>query len=168
MAGAKREPEHDPAAARTSGTGPSGTGGKPPRRALVVEDDAILAMMIAETLQELGAEKVSVCPSMASALAEFDRLQPDLLVLDVHLADRDDGWTIAELVRELNPAGPTIVFSTASPERIPARIALLGTVLAKPFTTDQLAAAIATETHARRGFLARLRGAFGSDSGQSG
>ena len=132
------------------------------RRSLVVEDDAILGMMIAETLKDLGLQQISVCPSIASALNELDRLKPDLLVLDVHLADRDDGWTIVELLRELSPALPRIVFSTATPESVPPRIAEMGVVLAKPFAPEDLAAAIAAESRPRPGLLAWLKGVLGA------
>jgi DNA-binding response OmpR family regulator len=133
-------------------------------RALVVEDDALLAMMIAEALQEGGASHVSVCPSIASALAELDRLKPDILVLDVHLADRDDGWTLAELVMELSPQPPIIVFSTGSPESIPARIAELGTVLVKPFAPGDLVVAV-LESRKRSGLFSRLKAAISHPSG---
>lgn len=128
-------------------------------RALVVEDDGLLAMMIAEALQDGGASHVSVCPSIASALAELDRLKPDILVLDVHLADRDDGWTLAELVMELSPQPPIIVFSTGAPESIPARIAELGTVLVKPFAPEDLVATV-LESRKRGGLFSRLRAAI--------
>ena len=131
-------------------------------RALIVEDDIIIAMMIADTLQGAGMSDVRVCPGIASALSELARAKPDLLVLDVHLADRDDGWTMAELVMELSPAPPVIVFSTASPEKIPARIAGLGAVLEKPFTPEQLLAAI-SENRRRPGLFSRLREALGAD-----
>lgn len=128
-------------------------------RALVVEDDGLLAMMVAEALKDGGASHVSICPSIASALAELDRLKPDILVLDVHLADRDDGWTLAELVMELSPQPPIIVFSTGAPESIPARIAELGTVLVKPFAPEDLVAVI-LESRKRGGLFSRLRAAI--------
>lgn len=144
-----------------SGGRPHDGGGVLLRRPLVVEDDAVLAIMIAETLKDLGAEQVSVCPSIALAVDELDRSTPDLLVLDVHLADRDDGWTIVELLRELTPALPPIIFSTATPESIPSRIASMGVVLAKPFASEDLTAAIGLASRPRAGLLARLKEALG-------
>jgi CheY-like chemotaxis protein len=125
-------------------------------RALIVEDDAIVAMMMSEALAAHGADPVSVCPSVTCALPELDRLKPDVLVLDVHLADCDEGWAMAELVLELNPDRPAIVFSTGSPEAIPPRIAGLGEVLAKPFTPEQLIDAIRRQGR-KPGLLGRLR-----------
>lgn len=125
-------------------------------RALIVEDDAIVAMMMSEALMADGAESVSVCPTVTCALPELDRLKPDVLVLDVHLADCDEGWAMAELVLELNPDPPAIVFSTGSPEAIPPRIAGLGEVLAKPFTPEQLVEAIRRQRR-KPGLLGRLK-----------
>jgi DNA-binding response OmpR family regulator len=130
--------------------------------ALIVEDDALLAMELEDAFSEGGAERVVTCNSVVAAVAELEHLQPDILILDVHLADRDDGWAIAELVTELSPHAPAIVFATGTPELIPERIARLGAVMGKPYRP---AALIATLREHRRkpGLLARLREALASE-----
>jgi len=134
--------------------------GKPARnslgRALIVEDDALLAMSLEDALREGGAEEVVVCGSIAEAMTELERLKPHILILDVFLADRDDGWAMAELVTELSPRPPAIVFSTGAPEKIPAKVAELGAVLAKPYDPAALIAALA-EHRRKPGLLNRLR-----------
>ena len=137
---------------------------KPPRkpslgRALIVEDDALLAMALEDALRDGGAEEVVVCDSVAAAMAELERLKPDILVLDVKLADRDDGWAMAELVTELSPRPPAIIFSTGAPESIPERVAELGAVLAKPYDPARLIAVLA-EHRRKPGLLGRLREAL--------
>jgi len=134
---------------------------KPPSlgRALIVEDDVLLAMALEDALLAGGAEKVVVCDGVAAAMAELETLKPDILVLDVMLADRGDGWALAELVTELNPRPPAIVFSTGAPERIPEKVAELGAVLAKPYDPDALIAVLA-EYRRKPGLLRRLREAF--------
>jgi len=102
-----------------------------------------------------------VCDSVAAAMAELETLKPDILVLDVQLADRSDGWAIAELVTELSPRPPAIVFSTGAPERIPAKVAELGAILAKPYDPDMLIAVLA-EHRRKPGLLGRLREALAS------
>ena len=131
-------------------------------RVLVVEDDALLAMELEDALNDGGAEHVAVCDSVAAAMAELERMRPDVLILDVHLADRDDGWAMAELVTQLSPKPPVIVFSTATPETIPEEIAKLGAVMGKPYRTETLIATL--QKHRRKpGLLARLRDALASD-----
>ncbi|WP_225205031.1 response regulator [Novosphingobium huizhouense] len=126
-------------------------------RALIVEDDALVALDLAEALRDAGADQVVVCGSITAALAELEKICPDVLVLDVRLADRDDGWSLAELAIQLNPAPPLIVFSTGTPDSIPADTAALGHVLAKPFPPAALVRLV-SENRAPSGLLARLRG----------
>jgi DNA-binding response OmpR family regulator len=128
-------------------------------RALIVEDDALLAMSLEDALAEGGAEEVVVCNSVSAAMAELDRLKPDILILDVQLADRDDGWAMAELVTELSPRPPAIIFSTGAPERIPGHVAQLGAVMSKPYDPEALIAVL--KEHLRKpGLLQRLREAL--------
>ncbi|GMM92602.1 response regulator [Qipengyuania sp. MTN3-11] len=130
-----------------------------PRRVLVVEDDAVLAMSIEDALVEAGVEQVELTASTEAALEALRRGKPEAIVLDVHLADRDDGWAIAELLRTLGPDRPRIVFSTGAPDAIPEDIAELGVVLAKPYRTEALVALL--QEPRRKGILSRLRGALG-------
>lgn len=130
--------------------------------ALVVEDDPILAMSIEDILTGGGASGVTVCSSTAAAFAELDRGRPDVLVLDVHLVDRDDGWALAELAAELGTHPPRIVFSTGHPEAIPPQIAQMGTVLRKPYAPEALLDAV-RDTR-RTGLLGRLRGVIATSS----
>ena len=128
------------------------------RRVLVVEDDPILAMATEDTLREGGVEHVDVCPTTERALEMLRAERHDALILDVHLADRDDGWAIAELVETLGETSPRIVFSTGAPQDIPPRIAELGSVLTKPYAPADLLAAL--REPGRRGILARLKAAM--------
>lgn len=127
--------------------------------ALIVEDDPLLALALEQALIDGGAERVAVCASVAEAMVELEAVPPDILVLDVNLADRDDGWTLAELVTSLSPRPPVIVFSTGSPERIPEKIAALGAVMGKPYDPAALVAVLRTQTR-KPGLLQRLREAL--------
>ncbi|QYU69679.1 response regulator [Leptolyngbya sp. 15MV] len=122
---------------------------------LVVEDDALLALDIEQNLRDAGAALVQLCPSTTEALALLREHRFDAIVLDVHLADRSDGWAIAELVDSVGPRPPRIGFSTGAPQDIPAGIAELGIVLAKPYHPQDLVRAVSAPR--RRGLLARLR-----------
>lgn len=125
------------------------------RRVLVVEDDALLAMSIEQALLDAGVGEVILCSSTEEALAALRQQRPDALILDVHLADRNDGWAIAELVTDVGPKPPRIVFSTGSPKDIPAHIASLGVVLEKPYDPVDLVEAIRGPE--RVGLFSRLR-----------
>lgn len=126
-----------------------------PGSVLIVEDDAVLALDLADALQSHGVAEVVTCHSTDAALKELRRRKPDVVVIDIHLSDRDDGWAIAELIASVGPRPPKIIFSTGAPADIPADIAELGDVLEKPYHPDELLALLVGKK--RRGLFARLR-----------
>ncbi len=128
-------------------------------RVLLVEDDALISVTLEAALLEAGATSVTICTTSAEALAALREHKPDGLVLDVHLADRDDGWAIAELVNSVGPKPPRIVFSTGAPQDIPPEIADLGPVLEKPYDHAELIAALRRPP--REGLITRIRDALG-------
>lgn len=132
-----------------------------PGHVLVVEDDAIIGLTIEQALLDAGVPLVEICPTTEAALDALRRKQPDVIVLDVHLADRDDGWAIAELVRTLGPDSPRIIFSTGMPRDIPEDVAAMGCILEKPYEPDILIALL--HEPKRRGIISRLRGALSTD-----
>lgn len=134
---------------------------KLPDHILIVEDDAVISLTIEQALLDAGVSTVEICPTTDEALAALRRKQPDVIVLDVHLADRDDGWAIAELVRTLGPDSPRIIFSTGMPRDIPENIAAMGCVLEKPYEPDVLVALL--NEPKRKGIISRLRGALNPD-----
>jgi len=124
-------------------------------RVLLVEDDVILAMSLEDALLRGGAEEVIICHTMQSTMEQLeDGGKLDAIVLDVHLADRDDGWALAELVDLLGPKRPWIAFSTGSPGDIPKEIAQMGPVFEKPYDPDQLVEVMAAGR--KRGLFSRL------------
>ncbi len=127
-------------------------------RILVAEDDPIQGLALEAALLDAGASEVVVCPSIASTMEALEQGSADAVVLDVHLADRSDGWALAELVDMLGPKRPRIVFSTGSPEDIPPNIAEMGLVFEKPYDPAQLAEVLASG--ANQGLFARLRDAI--------
>jgi DNA-binding response OmpR family regulator len=127
-----------------------------PGHVLIVEDDAILGLSLEQALADAGVAQVDVASTTGQALAVLRRKTPDAIVLDVHLADRDDGWAIAELVRTLGSDSPRIIFSTGRPEDIPANVAAMGCIMEKPYDPATLVRVLRQPR--RRGIIARLRG----------
>jgi CheY-like chemotaxis protein len=128
-------------------------------RVLIVEDDSMIAAALEGALLDAGAKQVIVCSTTDQALAALRDEKPDSMVLDVHLADRDDGWAIAELVNSVGPKPPRIVFATGSPQDIPEEIAELGPVFAKPYDHAEVIAAL--HEPPPQGLFARLREKLG-------
>ena len=130
-------------------------------RVLLVEDEPLIALELEDALREGGASEVLRCASIAETMRELEGNPPDVVILDVHLADRDDGWALAELVGQLGARTPQIVFSTGAPQDIPPEIAEMGLVFAKPYNPDDLVAALKAAARPSRGrLLGRLRDAL--------
>ncbi len=123
---------------------------------LIVEDDIFQSERLSITLIDEGASEVRCCTSASEALTELTRYEPAIIILDIHLADANDGWLIVELAQQIFPRMPLIVFATGSPERIPANIVELGILVVKPYDTLQLVDMIRNRT--RRTHRSRLFG----------
>ncbi len=137
------------------------TSSRPRRRArlgriLVVEDDPIVALALDAALRDVGAAEVAVCPSISCTMEALEQGPAAAIVHDVHLADRSDGWALAELAELLGPKPPYIVFATGAPEDIPPEVAEMGPVFEKPYDPAQLAEVLASGV--KRGLFARLLG----------
>jgi DNA-binding response OmpR family regulator len=128
-------------------------------RILIVEDDPVLALALEDALRHRGATEVVICPSIAATMVELEGERPDAMVIDVHLADRDDGWALVELVDMLGTKRPRIVFSTGAPQDIPPEVAETGAVFEKPYDPADLAEALAGEE--KPGLFSRLRDVMG-------
>jgi DNA-binding response OmpR family regulator len=128
-------------------------------RVLIVEDDPVLALALEETLRVKCSCDVVICPSMETTMAELEAQLPDAMVIDIHLADRDDGWALAELTSLIDTRRPRIVFSTGVPQEIPEEIAEIGAVFEKPYDPTVLVEVLCGEE--RRGLFARFRGTKG-------
>lgn len=132
-------------------------------RALVVEDDAILAMVMAQTLSDIGIAEVQTCATTADAMALLAAFRPTVLTLDVNLADRQDGWALAELVQQISTTPPIIIFATGSPESVPPLVARMGYVVAKPVDPSEIHA-ILHKAQQGRGLFGRMRRILGGDT----
>jgi DNA-binding response OmpR family regulator len=126
------------------------------RKVLIVEDDGLLAVSLEDAFHAAGVADVRISASAAEAMEEIAEIAPQVMVLDVNLADRNDGWALAELSRELFDRPPLIIFSTGSPEAIPDEVKEMGVVMTKPYAPDDLVAEAIRQ--APRSMLSRLLG----------
>ena len=113
-------------------------------RILIVEDESIVARDVAAQLCELGYQPVGQARRGADAITLARALQPDLVLMDIHLAGDMDGIAAAQsIVAEL---GLPVVFLTAfDADAILARAKLIEPYgyLVKPFTIRELRTVLA-------------------------
>lgn len=68
-------------------------------RVLVVEDDALIGMLLAETLEGMGYEVCAVAASEADAVADAGRCEPDLMIVDAQLGDGSGVAAVEKILR---------------------------------------------------------------------
>lgn len=107
------------------------------RRILVVEDEAIVAMMLEEMLSDLGCVVVGPAMTVREALAIVDQQLLDVAILDVNVS-REPVYPVAELLRSRNVP---VIFSTGyGAEEQRSRYTQFRdcTILLKPYDSDDL------------------------------
>ncbi|MEM8697081.1 MAG: response regulator [Pseudomonadota bacterium] len=110
-------------------------------RILVVEDEALIAMMLEDFIETLGHEVAAVVDSVQDGLAAVDKGAFDLAVLDVNLQGGEASWPIADA---LTGAEKPFLFTSGGdleppPERHRERL-----FLGKPFTLEGIDEALKT------------------------
>jgi len=105
----------------------------------VVEDDALIRELVVEALQEEGFEVIQAADG-EEAFEWCRRQSADVLVTDIRLPGKVDGWQIAERCRGHHPDLSVIYatgFSPVIPRPVPG-----GVFLQKPFHPDEIVNAV--------------------------
>ena len=107
--------------------------------ALVVGDDPVMAALLHEALGDLGYE-LELCASGTEALDRIDRRRPDVVLLDIGLPGRLDGWEVLRRVTTA-PATRSIPVIACSAGDHAERARALGATgfIGKPFAPEELA-----------------------------
>ena len=113
------------------------------KRVLVVEDEALVAMLVADELRGAGAEVVGPAPSVDDALRLVEAAAADggigAAVLDINLG----GQHVAPLADRLAALGVPFLFATGYGENRDAGGHDAAPVVEKPFDRERLVAAVA-------------------------
>lgn len=114
-----------------------------PIKALVIEDEWIVAVDVQRTLRRAGYQVDEVITDGNRAIAAFDRIRPDVVLLDIELGLRFDGIALAERLRAKSAV--RIVFLSAHSDLATLRRAMKADpqgFVVKPFTEAQLLTAL--------------------------
>jgi len=84
------------------------------RKILIVEDEPLIAMSLAEMTEELGYEPLGPVMSEPEAIDEARRQRPDAILMDIRLANGGSGLSAARQIRAVSDT--PIVFCTAYAE----------------------------------------------------
>jgi two-component system, response regulator PdtaR len=104
-----------------------------PAKVLLVEDEPLVRMLLAEELRAAGLTVVEAgCASEALSFLAVDSV--DVVVTDIQMPGGMDGLELAEDIRRKHPAVPIVVTSGNPP---PVNLSQLGPFLMKPYTLDE-------------------------------
>ncbi len=114
-------------------------------RVLLVEDEGLIRLTLAETLEEAGYAVTEAVngDEARTLLSEVDGF--DLLLTDIQMPGKADGVDVARDFHQRHPNSP-VIYMTGRPDMM-ARVGnLSGTeaLLCKPFAAGQMLAALRT------------------------
>ena len=112
------------------------------RRALVVDDNAIMRTIVGRILREAQFDIVEATNG-AEAIQAFFRDKPDIVLMDLNM-DGIDGTAAIRGILQINPTARIVVCSSTSDAHIVLNLLKLGAkgYVTKPFTPDKLLNAI--------------------------
>lgn len=111
-------------------------------RVLIVEDEAVIALDLAQTVRSAGHEVVGIAATERSAIEQARERSPDLIIADIQLRGDNDG--IAAVRQILKSTSVPVIFVTGFPERLlTGRGVEPAFVITKPFAPEHLKTVIA-------------------------
>ena len=111
------------------------------RRVLLVEDEGLIRLMIAETLRDEGFDVVEAenGDEVISLLDQVDSF--DVLFTDLQMPGKLDGIDVAVYARNRNPAMPVLVVSGVDAKRVMSRLNVLeppAVFINKPYSPQEI------------------------------
>lgn len=110
---------------------------------LVIEDDQEAQSIIEEALSDGGFDPaIAASGEEAVTLLMGGKTKYCVLVTDINLRGKMDGWEVARRARELDPAFPIVYITGASADQWPSQGVPNSILLNKPFAPAQLVTAV--------------------------
>jgi AmiR/NasT family two-component response regulator len=121
---------------------PAEDGPQPGWRVLVVEDEALIRMDLAEMLSEEGYQVAGEAGDGEAAITQARELKPDLVIMDVKMPKKDGIEAAAVIVEE--KIAPVVMLTAFSQRDLIERARDAGAMayLVKPFARHELVPAI--------------------------
>jgi two-component system, response regulator PdtaR len=107
-------------------------------RVLLVEDDTMISMLLAEMLEEMGYDVCAIEATVAGAVTAAAQYRPDLMIVDGRLGDGSGVLAVEEILRT---GFVPHVFISGNISRVQA-LRPGAVVLQKPFNEAELTRAI--------------------------
>lgn len=115
---------------------------------MIVEDESLVAMLLRDELQDAGYKVLDLTDRHAEALEVAKAEKPDLALVNIRLAGRDDGIVLAEHLKAMHI--PVLLISGQVSRASSAQTVAIGS-LPKPYDAADMVLAVTY-------LLARLQG----------
>lgn len=115
------------------------------KKIIIVEDDQLLSIVLKKMASSMGYEVIATCPGGSCAIETVDKLNPDLVIMDIMLADNISGIEAMKSIRSRSKV--PVVYITAHYDALVKREATRvdnSAFLVKPVRMNQLQSAIQT------------------------
>ena len=83
---------------------------------LIVEDDFLSAKVLNKNVIELGYQVCAICNDYESAICEFKKHSPDIVLMDFNLGEEKDGIDLASELSKIGPSA-TVMITSGDSER---------------------------------------------------
>jgi CheY-like chemotaxis protein len=107
-------------------------------RVLVIEDNALIAMLLSELLASMGHDVCATAATESEAVVAATRYRPDLMIVDAGLG-RGSGVSAVEEILRAGPLAHVFISGDAARVRLRKPDAI---IVHKPFREAELASAI--------------------------
>ena len=132
-----------------------------PVRILLVEDEALIRVIVAESLADAGYEVVQAENGEAAVLLLNDIGQLDVLLTDIQMPGSIDGNAVALAAKERHPGLP-VIYVTGRPDTLHNSMSRSDAFIRKPFGPNEVLTLIRTLLAAPRGMPPARREANGA------
>lgn len=108
-------------------------------KVMIIEDEIDICDLFADYLEMRGCEKIFKVSTGKDAIAKIEQEKPDIIFLDIQLADNINGLEVLKKTREISP-GTKVIMMSAYKEEYGEQTQELGAYgfLKKPFRADDL------------------------------
>lgn len=110
-----------------------------PLKVLIIEDEAIVALNVAESVAAAGFEVAGIAADAEEGLRLAEQQHPDIAIVDVKLRGEIDGLTVGrELATNYNAS---VIFATACEDAVVRQgLEIARSILPKPYTVADVVA----------------------------
>ena len=112
-------------------------------RVLVVDDAALMRMMVKDILSKNGYEEVGEAENGAKALEKYQELKPDLTTMDITMPEMD-GISAVKEIRKIDPNAKIVMCSAMGQQAMVIEAIQAGArdFIVKPFQADRVLEAV--------------------------